>query len=581
MGMSGDASASVAAEPASVLADVLRPGPRDETDGFRFRNSAGQERYFSFADFRVEVLRRARRLSHLGLRPGDRVALVLFDEADMALGFLGVSCAGLVPVLIAPRNATRGGGASDSLIHIINNSGARLLLTSAELAGVLAPSLRDHPAVEIAAVERIFADGADGDDAGFAPPVVSPDAVCFLQYTSGSTGRPKGTVITHRNLLTNARACIAATRAEDDEQPYAVSWLPLYHDFGLIGFFLAPLIARYPATILSPNLFARRPRAWLDALHECRATITGAPNFAFGFLLRRFKGIDVSSYDLRKLRVLFCGGEPIQRGALLEFAERLAPSGFDARCFLPCYGLAESTLAVTFHPTWHPLVSDTVCAETLGRGAVAAPSESSRARVLVSCGRPLSDHQVEIVAPDHAPLGECQIGEIRAKGPSVSNGYFADPETTSNAWRDGWLYTGDLGYFRDGHLYVCGRKKDLIIVRGANYYPQDIEWTAERLSELRGRSVVAVPVDVDGAESFAVIAEAPIGDQERRAALCAEIAEAITRDHGIVPADVRIVPLGTLPLTSSGKVQRRRTRELYQSGAMPQRAGVRAYPEPA
>ncbi len=561
--MSGDASAPLASGFARILSDVIRPAPSDATEGFQFRNSAGQERYYSFADLAAQALARAARLSRFGLRPGERVALVLFEEADMALAFLAVVCAGLVPVLIAPRNAVRGAGASDSLLHILADSGARLVLTSGELVDLLAASLPGRD-VEIADVDRLFADVQDAD-ASFEPPVVSPEAICFLQYTSGSTGRPKGTMITHGNVLANVRACVAAGWTDDGDPPYAVSWLPLYHDFGLIGFFLTPLVARVSTTILSPNLFARRPRAWLDALHEHRATVTGAPNFAFSFLLRRMR--DFSGYDLRRLRVLFCGGEPIQRDALTAFAERLAPAGFDARCFLPCYGLAESTLAVTFHPTWHGLLSDRVDAEELGRGVVAPPAAPGRARDIVACGRPLAGHRVEIVRPDGTSLAERRVGEIRVQGPSVSPGYFRNRDATRAAWRDGWLHTGDLGYFKDGHLYVCGRLKDLIIVRGANYFPQDIEWTVEALSELRGRSVAAFPVEADGAESFAVVAECPIGSPERRAALCAEIAEAVTRDHGIVPADVCVVPLGTLPLTTSGKVQRRRTRELHAAGA--------------
>jgi fatty-acyl-CoA synthase len=552
---------------ACVLPDVLRSAPADGIGGFRFRSSAGQERFLSFADLTKQAFSRAARLHRFGLRRGERVALVLFEEVDMTLAFLAVVCAGLVPVLIAPRNAVSGAEASGALLHVLADSGARLVLTTGEFAGLLRASL---PAgeVEFVDVDQVFADVAEA-----APPFVSagisPHDICFLQYTSGSTGRPKGVMITHGNVLANVNACIDAGWTDDGDRPYAVSWMPLYHDFGLIGFFLTPLVARVSATILSPTLFARRPRAWLDALHEHRATVTGAPNFAFGFLLRRVR--DCSAYDLRRLRVLFCGGEPIRRDALTAFAERLAPAGFDPRCFLPCYGLAESTLAVTFHPTWHHLISDRVDVDELGRGVAAPPAAPTRTREIVSCGRPLAAHQVEVVGPDGTPLAERQVGEIRVRGPSVSPGYFRNGDATRDAWRADWLHTGDLGYFKDGHLYVCGRLKDLIIVRGVNYFPHDIEWTVEALNALRGRSVVAFPVEADSAESFVIIAECPIGDAERRAALCAEIAEAVVRDHGIVPADVRVVPLGTLPLTSSGKVQRGRTSELYAGGAFDDR----------
>lgn len=557
-------------EAARTFPDVLRPQPLDFSVGFRFRNAAGQDRYFSFADLRGEALWRASQLAATGLRQGDRVALVLLDEADMALCFLGVAMAGLVPVLIAPRTATRGAPAGfESLSHILRSSDARLVLTTTGLLPHVAAGLTGHAVADIRAIEQIFGSGHTAA-VDVEPPAVEPDAVCYLQYTSGSTGSPKGTMVTHRNVLANIRACITAAWSEGEH--YAVSWLPLYHDFGLIGFFLSPLFARVPATILSSSLFVRWPRTWIEEMHARRATVTGAPNFAFSYLRRRLRDEDLSGYDLRSLRVLFCGGEPIQRDTFLAFAEHLAPTGFDARCFLPCYGLAESTLAVTIHPPWEPVISDTVCADTLLAGHAAPATAIARPKVLVSCGHPLPDHDVTIASSDGRTLAERQVGEIRVRGPSVSPGYFREPEATQATWRDGWLHTGDLGYFKDGQLYVCGRVKDLIIVRGGNHYPQDIEWTVEQLDALQGRNAAAFPIDTTGGEAFAIVAEARPADAPRHETLRAAIVEAVTRHHGILPADVALVPPGALPRTSSGKIQRRKLRQMYEAGQLPGQA---------
>ena len=558
---------------ARTLVEALEPHPNDARFTATFRNSAGQERAFSYAELRAESLRRASVLAGLGLDPGDRIALLLFEEADVALWFLASVLAGLIPVLIAPRNATRSrsGGAS-SLAHIVAGSGTRVVLTTATLEGDLARTL-DGQTARVIAVEGL---SADGDAATFAPCPAGADDICYLQYTSGSTNEPKGTIITHGNLIANVRAGFATAWA--DGPHHFVGWMPLHHDFGLVAFFLAPLIARMPMTLLSSGLFVRWPEVWLDVLHQCRATVTGAPNFAFGYLLRRLRSADVSRYDLSCLRVLFCGGEPIQRDAFQAFADRLAPARLDPRCFLPSYGLAESTVAVTIHPTWQPLLSDTVCGDALRRGVVApAGPGGGPAKTLVSCGYPLPDHKVEVVAENGTVLPEGLVGEIRISGPSVSPGYFGNPKATYESWRDGWFHTGDLGYLKAGQIYVCGRIKDLIIIRGANHYPQDFEWTVARMNEPRARTVAAFPVDSAEGESFAIVVEADL-DPEPRERFRARIIETIIQEHGVAPADVLVVHNGSLPLTTSGKVQRRRSRQMFERGDFADRPVAQADP---
>lgn len=522
---------------------------------------AGGDRRLTYAELYAEGGRRAALLRRHGLRVGDRVALITRDDLDMVFSFLGIVMAGLVPVLVAPRHVGRSDG-DGGLQHIIASSGTALVLGGGELAPQMRAQLEGH---EVRATEAMFAPGPTFEAPALAG--LASEDPCFLQYTSGSTGRPKGTIVTHRNLRAATDACIDAAEASRGRPARVVSWLPLYHDLGLVGFFLSPLLARAPVTLLSPLLFARRPRMWLEAMHRQRATVTGAPPFAFPLVLNRVRDADLAGLDLSSLRVLICGAEPIRPDVFEAFAERLRPTGFDRDCFVPCYGLAEATLAVSIRRRSEPVRVDSVCPDQLRQMRVAG-AEPARARMLVSCGPPIEDHEVEIVGDDGRALGEGRIGEIRVRGPAVSPGYFGDPAATRALLRDGWLQTGDLGYLKDGELYPCGRTKDLIIVRGANFHPQEFEWTVSALPAHVGRNAAAFPAEVDGVESFVVVAEAPVRDDAERAELADQAREAILREHGVAPGEVLIVRAGTIPLTTSGKLQRNRLRQLYEAGAI-------------
>jgi len=553
-------------ETAHTLADAVRDLAGCQETGITFYRSAQEQSFLSFAAIHDAALHRARLLLREGVCKGDRVALVLLREDEIVLEFLGAVLAGAVPVIITPRHAIEAErSAPAALAAILGDCRPRLGVVSASLRHAVGGSAAiQFPWREPAAIKDRTAEAIESGSFG---PAIAPDDLCFLQYTSGSTGAPRGVMVTHRNLMTNALACARMGEAGHPEIAHRlVSWLPLYHDMGLVGFFVAPLLRRASSTLFSPTLFARRPSIWLELLHDTGADVTGAPNFAFSFVLRRLKGVDPRRYDLRRLRVLFCGGEPIQADAVRAFAAWLAPAGFDSRCFLPCYGLAETTLAATFPDPLTPLRTDVVSRARLQQGA-AVPAAIGEAEItLVSCGRPLPRHRVEIVDPIGNIAAERVVGEVRVEGPSVTPGYFDELEAAPPASGERWLHTGDLGYFAAGELYICGRIKDVIIIRGVNHYPQDLEWTVERIRDLRGRTVAAIATSRGGEEGVAIIVECPPGDIAAQSEIESAIGAAILRAHGIVPQDIRLVPLGSLPLTSSGKIRHGEAKAMYESG---------------
>jgi fatty-acyl-CoA synthase len=306
------------------------------------------------------------------------------------------------------------------------------------------------------------------------------------------------------------------------------------------------------------------PRLWLETITKYRGTITYAPNFAYQLVTKRVRESDLANLDLSSLRVAGCGAEPIRARTLIEFADRFAPCGFKREALLPSYGMAESCLAITFHPRGTPMVVDRVDPIAMREG-VATPSSAEGALELVGCGVPFPGHELRIVDEQGRDLPERRVGEILTRGPSVTAGYFRNEEATAEALRDGWLHTGDLGYIADGALFICGRIKDLIIINGANHYPQDLEWQVGELEGVRRGNVCAFSVVRDGIEQLVIVAEANRADAPR---LRKEIAKTIYADFGLQVADVVISPVGALPKTSSGKHQRRKTAQLYERGEL-------------
>lgn len=551
---------------APTLVEALRALSDRTERGFVFVRPDGTERFCSFREIGQEAERRAAVLHARGLSKGDRLAIAVPDPEEFVLSFLGAILGGIVPVPISPQLSFKNiEGYHDTVTHITNASGASLLLTTAATRQYVDPVAPRAPKLRgIVTVDELA-----GEAPGKVDVAVEPGDLAFLQFTSGSTSRPKGVMVSHRNLAWNSESFMIHGLAKDSSVDKGVTWLPLFHDMGLIGFVVGTVFTDIPVVFLPTASFVRNPRVWLDKIHQHRGTITYAPNFAYALVTKRLKEKDVAELDLSCLRRAGCGAEPIQAKTLREFGAKLAPAKFDPKAFLPSYGMAEATLAITFVPHSTGVRTDVIEKKGLEGGNAKPTDDIEASQELVNCGKPFPEHEVAIVDEAGQKLGDRQVGQIVTRGPSVSAGYFEEPELTAEAFKDGWLYTGDLGYMVDGEVFVCGRLKDMIIVRGRNFYPNDLEWVVSELPTVRRGNVVAFAVDVDGpdgrAEQVVIAAEAFQSDAE---GLKQTVAQSILEHFSLAVHEVVIVPQGTLPRTSSGKPQRRKTRQLYLEGTL-------------
>lgn len=548
-----------------TVIEVLRDNAVHTDRSVTFVRSTGEERSVSYPDLWLEARRRAHALRQQGLARGDRVALILPDPDEFVLTFLGALTAGLIAVpMYPPQTLAKLEAYGDTVRHVLDASGARVLVTTESLRGMIQEHLLSedgkHEATSIV-LERDLHD-APGFDAD-AEWSVGLDEIAFLQFTSGSTSRPKGVMVTFRNLAVNSHAIMFdGLRSTPDDR--GVSWLPLYHDMGLIGFVVAPLYALVQVMFLPTTAFIRRPSLWLEAIHRFRGTITFAPNFAYALAARAVTDSQAASWDLSCMRALGCGAEPIQAEVLRTFLKRFAKQGLRPESILPSYGMAEATLAITFAHIDAPLTTDRVDVEAMRAGR-AKPAGDGEGLELVSCGRPFPGHEVAIVEQDGGRLGDRQVGEIWLRGPSVTAGYFRDPESTEEAFGGGWLRTGDLGYFADGELYICGRAKDLIILGGKNYYPQDIERAVSKVQGIRdGQCVAFSRLDATGGERAVVVAECRKATPE----LVQEVTRVVRAEIGVLLSDVVLIKRGTLAKTSSGKVRRREMKRRLEAGEL-------------
>jgi 1-acyl-sn-glycerol-3-phosphate acyltransferase len=508
----------------------------------------------------------ARGLIALDVTPGDRVALMLPTSVDFFTAFFGILFAGAVPVPIYPP--MRLSQLEEHLrrqIGILRNAGACLLITMPEgrrLAGLLRAQVETLSAIESVANVEASASPVD------LPQLNDPESIALIQYTSGSTGDPKGVVLSHANLLANIRSMGGVMEASSAD--VFVSWLPLYHDMGLIGAWLGCLHFGAPLYAMSPLSFLVRPESWLWVIHRFRATFSASPNFGFELCLNKITDTDLKGLDLSSLRMVANGAEPVSVQTLRRFIERFGRYGFSAQAMAPVYGLAESAVGLAFPPLGRAAVIDRVDRDRLGTHGVAEPAkpEDPRPLEIVACGQPLPGHEIRIVDEAGYELSERREGRLEFRGPSTTRGYFRNEAKTRELFHDGWLDSSDRAYVAGGDVYITGRIKDIIIRAGRHLYPQEIEEAVANIPGIRkgGVAVFGVTDRASGTERVVVLAETRETDPAARAKLQARAHEITTDIAGTPPDEIVLAPPRTVPKTSSGKIRRSAAKELYESG---------------
>ena len=509
-----------------------------------------------------------------GLRPGETVAIMLPTCEEFFSSFLGVMLAGGVAVPIYPP--ARPNQIEEYIrrqVLILRNAEVRFLVAFDRVRTVASVLEGELPTLrEVVTADELAARGGSRR----LPAIETPETF-FIQYTSGSTGNPKGVTLTHANVLANIRGIGFAVEVRPSDT--VVSWLPLYHDMGLIGSWLFSLYYGLPITVLSPLDFLVRPERWLWALSDSGGTLCPAPNFAFELCLRKISDAAMEGVDLSRWRVAINAGEPVLAATLERFGARFGPWGFDRRSFMPFYGLAESSVALTYPPFWRGPVVDRIeraAFESKGQAVPSRRTASLEVLDFVGNGRALPGHEVRVVGEGGEALPERVRGRIVFRGPSRTDGYYRNPDATAEVLdSEGWLDSGDLGYVADGELYVTGRLKDCIIKGGHNIIPQDVELAAWEAEGVR-KGCVAAFGSMDpstGTEKLVVVAETRVTDPARRERLRAAVTESVASRVGIPPDDVVTVHPGFVPKTSSGKIQRLETRRLYETGAAAGRRG--------
>ncbi len=521
-----------------------------------------RDRRVPMDDIRRHAHSLAAGLRGAGVATGDRVALVLPTGPEFVACLFGVVGAGAIPVPLYPPVRL---GKLDEY-----HRRTTAMLRAVQAALVVADD-RIRPLLGIAVADAAPRLGCITASAlnGAGEPEINPrtniaaDDVALIQFSSGATHDPKPVALTHKNLLYNLAAIADYFAGEGTPDPVGVTWLPLYHDMGLIGNLLTAFYLPRPLVLLPPELFLAVPAAWLRAISRHRGTVTAAPNFAFGLCLKRIRDDELDGVDLSSWSLCLNGAEMVSAEVQRRFSERFGHWGFDASAFTPGYGLAEASLAVTFKPANSTFKIVGARADNLASAGVVEPGDKE----LVSTGLPLAGVEVEIRGDDSRPVPEDRVGRIFVRGPSVMAGYFGRPGHTEQVLRDGWLDCGDLGFIYDGELFVCGRSKETVVIRGANHAPQDFEAALDGLPGVRTGCAVAVgyiPLDA-GDEALAMLVEtipgAPPG-------LASDVAARVLEHTGIAVAHVELLAPGTLPRTSSGKLRRLEARAQWLAGTL-------------
>ncbi len=552
--------------PVDTLPEALERAARDHPErGIGVFDGRGRnlERR-TYPEVLESARRTAARFAGLGIEPGEPVIVAHPTSWAWLDAWLGALLRGALPVAASGAGAMAAAGAQlDKVDAVRTHLGARWIASSDGFRRQATEQGYEWAARYVLTpddVEQLTA--ADG----YSPPSRDPDGVAFLQLTSGSTGTPRAVQIPHRAAIHNPLASCEAIGAPHGAPAHRwadgmVSWLPLYHDMGLIGCLMLPVLTGLDTWLLRPQTFLARPRLWLEELGRRGTTFVPAPNFGYQLCVERIPPGQAAELDLSGWRMALTGAEMIRPETTAAFCERFGPAGFRPEAFQPCYGLAEGTLAVTF--------------DVRGEGVRTRPAPTGAdaglaLQEVVSTGAPIRDTRVRIVAPDGRDLPEDAIGEVAIAGPGVFAGYANDPEATAASLRDGWFHTGDLGFLHDGELYLTGRIKDVLIVHGHNLMPDDLERIADGVTGGGGlvrSAAFSVARGAEGEQAVLVV-ESAATDPEILATLGREIRVRIGRELGLPVADLVFVRRGRIPRTSSGKMQRRELRAMYLDGTL-------------
>ena len=532
--------------------ELRRSSPR----GITFLGDEGEIQRWTWGEVAEVAQRAAGALSNLGLYPGDRVGILGSTSPDLVATIFGCWASGLIAVPLAvPLRIT----SIESLVEEISSrskkAGISLLAADPDVRSLIP---LEEIAPQLASFDELVANGHEVPIAD-----CDPHSPALIQFTSGSTASPKGVALSHRTLISNGHA--AAEHVLLGPEDVAVSWLPLYHDFGLIGLTLWPLVLDMATNLMRPETFIASPKRWVQALSDYKATITAAPNFAFGLAARALERMD--SVDLSSLRFVGNGAEPVDNETMRKFVEAAGPSGFRVEALCGVYGLAEATLGVSSPPPLAPPPPWWVDVHKLASEGIAeaVEPESNGSRPLVSVGRPIPGVEVQIrtEAGDRIPDG--LVGEICVRTEHAMLGYWDDPAATADTVIDGWIRTGDLGVVGPDGLYITGRIKDMIIVGGRNLYPEDAERAALSVPGVRLGNAVAFGIARKAREGLVVIAETRLHGEDA-ARLAKQIATEVRKAMRVAADQVVLLVPGSLPKTPSGKLQRRLTRTLYEAG---------------
>lgn len=525
----------------------------------------GRQRHvLSYREARDGAWRVGATLRGRGIRPGDRVALLLPTSALFVEALFGSMLAGAIPVPLASP-MTFGGVERylKNLTVVLKDAGVEWLITYPRIQEAVAgdDTLR-------ALLKHVLTEADVDASAPIDPrsPSVSGADIAFLQYTSGTTGKPKGVMISHRAAVANTYAIAHGMQQTADD--VGVSWLPLFHDMGLIGGLLRSICHPGPLHVMPPERFIVRPSGWLRLMSEVGGTLSPAPNFAYDLCTSR--GGEIDQLKLDRWRVALNGSEPVHEPTLARFYEKFEPAGFNPSSMMPVYGMAEATLAVTFSPVGRGSATLSVDRKRLEEGGHAVPSSAADARKAVSVGMPIAGTRVSINEPSGKLTAAAGIGEVRVSGPSLMDGYFRNDEASAAVLADGWLSTGDLGFIAQGTLFIVGRAKEMVIKSGRNLYPYDVERVVGDLAGIRLGGVAAFGRENEstGTDDLVVVAETSETDPRGRDALARAIRGEVLAVLGVGVDDVRLWPVGTVPRTSSGKIRRKECARLVtEAGA--------------